>query len=120
MDAISLLGTVRLIVASLIVDHSKFPAPFALSDLFTGFAKSFSCRGILAALNWFHGKGHEVYVIVPQSRLDIEPSLQQPPCVDHHILIQASICLCVFVLVFLPRINKGFISRPGSFANKAV
>jgi hypothetical protein len=54
----------------------------------SGFAKTFSCKGILSALNWFHGKGHEVYVIIPQTRLDVEPSLQQPPCVDQHIITQ--------------------------------
>ncbi len=67
----------------------------AATHVAAGFAQSFSCKGILTCLNWFHGKGHEVYaddcedvslqncnvlvryVVVPQSRLDVEPHLQQ-------------------------------------------
>ena len=49
----------------------------AAAHVAAGFAQCFSCKGILTCLNWFHGKGHEVYVVVPQSRLDVEPHLQQ-------------------------------------------
>jgi hypothetical protein len=58
---------------------------------------------------------------VPQSRLDVEPALQRPPCVDHHILVQVGRLKCKFLFLTCFSIsNCVFNSHDCSSASKVV